>query len=162
MATRGREKGERRREAEYGLIHGNTVRAGQGGAQRYRLEAAPAPKLSHTTRKNRDKARHMNMGYVLFLSMALLFSGIILSNYLGLQADITNSIANIADLKQELNNLRMANDDEYNRIANSIDLEEIRQIAIQELGMIYAQEGQIVDYAGSRDDYVRQIAAIPD
>ncbi|MDR2888293.1 MAG: cell division protein FtsL [Lachnospiraceae bacterium] len=165
MATQGRERIQRQNTARSGqFISGNTVRVGQTIPDRHRrpLEEVPQPRISNTTRKNREKARYMNLGYVLFLTIALLASGVILSNYLGLQADITNSVARIAQLEQELNNLRMSNDDEYNRITNSIDLEEIKRIALQELGMTYADEGQIIDYTSTRDDYVRQIADLPE
>ncbi len=104
----------------------------------------------------------MNLGYVFFLAMALMISGVILSVYLGLQADVTNSITNIARLEKELYDLQLDNDEEYSRITNSIDLEEIKRIAIQELGMGYATEGQIIDFTGSKNDYVRQVADLPE
>ena len=42
------------------------------------------------------------------------------------------------------------------------DLEEVKRIAIQELGMYYAQEGQIISFNGEGSDYVRQTGDIPD
>ena len=104
----------------------------------------------------------MSAGYVLFLSLALLATGCILVGYIKLQSDITNSIKNIARLETQLNDLRLANDEEYNRITSRVDLEEIRRIAIQELGMQYAKEGQIVTFESENNDYVKQIAAIPE
>lgn len=44
----------------------------------------------------------------------------------------------------------------YSRITNSIDLEEIRRIAIGELGMTYAKEGQIESYSSEGNDYMRR------
>ena len=126
------------------------------------IEQSPKKKLSNTARKNREKAEHMNAGYVLFLSLALLATGCILVGYIKLQSDITNSIKNIARLETQLNDLRLANDEEYNRITSRVDLEEIRRIAIQELGMQYAKEGQIVTFESENNDYVKQIAAIPE
>lgn len=126
------------------------------------IEQNPKKKLSNTARKNREKAEHMSFGYVLFLSFALLATGWILVGYIGLQSDITNSIKHIASLENELNDLKLANDEEYNRITSSIDLEEVRRIAIQELGMQYAEEGQIVVFESENNDYVKQVAPIPD
>ncbi len=57
--------------------------------------------------------------------------------------------------------MRLANDEELVRINSSIDLEEIRRIAIGELGMVYATEGQIINYANEGSDYVRQFGDIP-
>ncbi len=126
------------------------------------IEQSPKKKLSNTARKNREKAEHMSAGYVLFLSLALVATGCILVGYIKLQSDITNSIKNIARLETQLNDLRLANDEEYNRITSRVDLEEIRRIAIQELGMQYAKEGQIVTFESENNDYVKQIAAIPE
>ncbi|MCH5248982.1 MAG: cell division protein FtsL [Lachnospiraceae bacterium] len=144
------------REGRY--IQGNTVRKPD---VRREIENAPRKRLSNTTRKNREKARHMSPGYVLFLSMALVAMGWILLNYIKLQSDITNSIKQISSLERELNDLRLANDEEYNRITSSVDLEEVRRIAIQELGMQYAQEGQIITFASENKDYVKQLSSIP-
>lgn len=166
MATQGRgQAGSRngrqqsRQDAYgYGQVQGNTVRKLQTAPAR--IAERPKKQLSHTTRKNREKASHMNMGYVLFLAIALVISGFILTAYIGLQSDITNSIKHIARLERELNNLKLANDEEYSRITNSVDLEEIKRVAIQELGMRYAEEGQIIEFTSSGNDYVRQVASI--
>lgn len=139
-------------------IQGNTVRKPDVTRE---IERKPRKRLSNTTRKNREKAEHMSAGYVLFLSIALIATGWILINYIKLQSDITNSIQQISSLESELNDLKLANDEEYNRITSSIDLEEVRRIAIQELGMTYAKEGQIVKFTSENNDYVKQISSIP-
>lgn len=127
-----------------------------------RQEKRPAGKVSNAARKNRDRALYMNIGYVLFLGVAMLTAGIILTGYLTLQSDITNSIKHIASLESELNTLKLDNDEKYNRITSNVNLAEIRRIAIQELGMQYAGEGQIITYDGEDSDYVRQLGDIPD
>ena len=103
----------------------------------------------------------MSAGYVLFLLTALVATGIILVYYIGLQSDITNSVKHISVLERQLNELKVANEEDYSRISSSVDLEEIRRIAIQELGMLYAQEGQIISFASENSDYVKQMAEIP-
>lgn len=125
------------------------------------IEEAPRKRLSHTTRKNRDKAKHMNFAYVMFLTSALIAAGFILIGYIQLQSSITNSVQNIARLESQLNNLRAENDEQLSRIESSIDLEEVKRIAINELGMRYADEGQIILYSGEGSDYVRQVAELP-
>ena len=125
------------------------------------IEGQPAKKTSNTARKNRERAKHMSAGYVLFLCAALIVTGIILTKYIGLQSDITNSVKHISTLEKQLNDLKLANDEEYSRITSSINLEEIRKVAIQELGMQYAEEGQIVSFASENNDYVKQMADIP-
>ena len=141
------------------MIYGNTVRKLNMGEA---LEQVPSKRLSHTARKNREKAFQMSAGYVIFLSVALLAAGFILSGYIRLQCDITNSIKNIAKLESTLNTISMDNDEEYNRVLASVNLEEIRQTATQELGMKYASEGQIVSISGEDSDYVRQFQDLPE
>ena len=98
---------------------------------------------------------------MMFLCAALAATGMILIYYVGLQSDITNSVKNISKLERELNDLKVKNDEEYSRISSSIDLEEIRRVAIQELGMQYATQGQIISFASESSDYVKQMAEIP-
>ena len=125
------------------------------------IEKRPVKKVSNTARKNRERAKHMSAGYVLFLCIATVVTGIILTNYIGLQSDITNSVKNISTLEKHLNDLKLANDEGYSRITSSVNLEEVRRIAIQELGMQYAEEGQIIPFTSQDNDYVKQMADIP-
>lgn len=113
-------------------------------------------KVSNATRKNREKAHHMNWAYVAFLTIALAFTVLILYNYVGLQSDITNRIKTISVMEKQYNNLKLANDEELGRINGNIDLEQIRAVAIGELGMTYAEEGQMIVIKNSETDYVRQ------
>lgn len=140
-------------------VQGNTARRLE---EELYAPGQPKKQLSNTTRKNREKAHHMSLGYVFFLSMAMILAGAILTWYLSLQSDITNSIKNISSLESQLNALKLENDEEYSRITSNIDLEEVKRIAIQELGMKYAKEGQIITFSGEGSDYVRQVADIPE
>lgn len=117
-------------------------------------------RLSNTARKNRERATHMNLGYVLFLSVAMVFAVVTLCSYIELQSDITNCVDAISELESRYNNLKLANDEEYNRINSSIDLEQIKAVAIGELGMTYAKEGQIIQVEDSETDYVRQTESL--
>lgn len=125
------------------------------------IEEEPRKKLSNQTRKNRERARYMNLGYVVFLAAAMLVAGYVLIGYIQLQADLTAQREQIATLESRLNSLRLSNDEELARINSTLDLEEIRRIAVGELGMVYATEGQIVNYDSEGSDYVRQMGDIP-
>ena len=82
--------------------------------------------------------------------------------YISLQSQITGSVKKIAALESQLNTLKQENDEAYNRANGNLDLDEIKRIAIQEYGMTYATDGQIVTYSdGGGNDYVRQVAPIP-
>lgn len=103
----------------------------------------------------------MNLGYVAFLAAAMLIAGYVLIGYIQMQADLTAQVEQIARLESQLNSLRLSNDEELARVNSSVDLEEIKRIAIGELGMVYATEGQIVNYNYEGSDYVRQVGDIP-
>lgn len=135
-------------------VYGNTAR--QLDVQR-EMEQQPRRTLSNTTRKNRDKARHMSLGYVAFLVLAMCVAGYVLVNYIQLTADITTVTERIASQERELNNLKVANDEELSRITSSVDMDEVKRVAIAELGMVYPQEGQIITYSNEGYDYVRKV-----
>ena len=111
---------------------------------------------SAATRHNRDKAKHMNIGYVVFLTFALLLCAVILINYIHLQASVISHINENTRLETELNTLKRSNDEKKNRLESNIDLEYIRQIAIGELGMVYANEDQIILYKTQKHDSMRK------
>ncbi len=141
---------------KYNYIEGNTARKLE-----HAIYAEPRRRLSNETRHNRDKAYHMNFGYMVFLIAALLAAAYVLIGYIQMQADLTTQVEQIAILQSQLNNLKLTNDEELVRIESSINLEEIRRIAIGELGMEYATEGQIIGYSNEGSDYVRQLEDIP-
>lgn len=140
-------------------INGNL--AGTLNARRA-FEEAPtgAPLKEYIGEHKKSQKMNMSFVYVLFLTAAMVITGIALITYLKLQSDITNSVSNIARLEQTLNNLTLANDDEYSKMNNTVDYDEIRRIAIEELGMVYASENQIISYKRENSDYVRQLNSL--
>lgn len=119
----------------------------------------PKKTLSVSARRNREKAHHMSFGYVAFLVAALLVTGYFVMQYLQLQSKLTSEIKMISSMESKVNKMKMDNDEEYNRILNNVDLEEVKRVAIGELGMVYASEGQIVLYESVGNDYMRKVAA---
>lgn len=159
QAASSYDRNSRRREWEYEeYIDGNTVRKTQLETL---LEEDPKKQLHLRARKNREKAVHMNFGYVAFLVGALVLMGVILISYINLRSEITSSIKRISRMESELYSLQQENDEYETRINSSVNLEDVRRIAIEELGMKYASEGQIVNVEGGSDDYVRKYAEIP-
>ena len=137
-------------------VRGNTARRYSNPAHERRTIHVHDPLHQHKRR------HHMSLGYLLFLTLAMVFMVGTLAWYITLQSEVTNSVKNIAQLESQLNHLKQDNDEAYNRANGNVDLEEVKRIAIQEYGMIYASEGQIITYSdGGGNDYVRQIAPIP-
>lgn len=135
-------------------VYGNTVRktnvARPYEAPGRQTKKAPAKKAAtgHAT---------MSIFHTMIMLSALAICALILVNYIQLRSELTNTIGVVAGLESEISSLRSANNDMDSRIRNSIDLEEIRRIAIGELGMTYAQEGQIITYTPVQQDYMRGV-----
>lgn len=128
---------------------------------RIAIHEEPIKRVSNTTRKNREKAAHMNLGYVAFLVAALCLTMGVLYGYITLQAGNTAMVEEIAALESQLNSLKLDNDEEYSRIMSTVDMEHVKEVAMGELGMQYAEEGQIIEVEGNGDDYVRQYENMP-
>lgn len=149
------------RSGGYGdyYIDGNTARKID---VRKEIHRAPAPiDNPDMQRRVRERHVHMNFGYVVFLVAALVLSSLILVNYINIQAQNTAIKESIAKKERQLNSMKMANDEEYSRIISSVDLDHVKDVAINELGMQYAEEGQVVTIETQGDDYVRQYAQMP-
>ena len=148
-----------RREPERYYIDGNTAR---------KLQPLPQQRTRTThqgtrhNQKRRMKVSPMNLGYISFMIASVLVVCVVLMGYINLQSDITNRVTHISKMESELKNLKLANDETYTKIMSNVDLDEIKRIAIGELGMKYAKEGQVITYSGEGSDYVRQYGDIPE
>lgn len=140
-------------------IEGNTVRKIQPAERPKRRQD---PGRQHRNRQNRrESIQYVNVFYTVFLAAAacmVLWSSV---NYLQLQAETTSRIKNISSLELKLEEMRKENDDNYTRIMTAVDLDYIKDVAINELGMVYAGEDQVIMYDGGTRDYVRQNGEIP-
>ena len=138
-------------------MNGNTAR---------QTRTAPAPerrqvRVVEPAGRKRGKNQKMSLGYVLFMSVALAFMGVMLVFYIGLQSEVKSTVKTISQKESELNDLRNSNDEMESRVKSDVDLEEIKEIAMGQLGMIYAKEGQIETFLSEDSDYVRQLQEIP-
>ncbi|MCR5398938.1 MAG: cell division protein FtsL [Lachnospiraceae bacterium] len=134
-------------------VEGNAVRENAPDYER----GPQIKKINPAAKRNREKAKRMDLGYILFLTIAVCITAITLLGYIKLQSELTVSSKRVASLERELNNLRLSNDESLARINASVNLEEIKQVAVEELGMTYAKEGQVVIVSSEGSDYVRQI-----
>lgn len=124
------------------------------------LDEEPRRRPDVAVRKQSDRAKNMNLPYVLFLVGAMAVLVLVIANYIQANAEVTASVRNIGTLENQYLNLKTDNDEAYNRIVNSVDLDEVRRVAQEELGMHYALEGQIITYTDTIGDYVKQYSDI--
>lgn len=160
MGRAGSQGGSRKSTQNYHYIDGSAVRKLQTTQTERKYERSRT--RAQSVRRTKIKAVPMNKGYIAVVAAAFVIVCSVLMSYVKIQSDITNHINHISELESRLNELRLANDETYTKIMSSIDLEEIKRIAVNELGMKYAKEGQVVQYTGEGNDYVRQYGEVPE
>lgn len=132
-------------------VVGNTVR-----------KTEQQPSVSRNVIRARERARHMDMRYVVFLSLCAAMTVVICVHYLKLHAQYTYLQKQASSMTLQLNNLRMENDTVYSEIVSGVDLEKVKKRAENDLGMTYPKQSQIVTYEAPDSDYVKQYGEIPD
>lgn len=118
----------------------------------------PVP-VEHNPGKNKQG---IGLLYIAFLTVML---GILVGSflyYVRLNSQITALSDRVSIAQQKLDNLTLENDDEYSKMINTIDYDEIRRVAIEDLGMVYPSEDQIITYTLENSDYVRQFNNLSD
>ncbi len=139
------------------VVFGNTVRV---------VQSAPQTREDDYRRSQveevRERALSMNLSYVLFLTVAAVAVVTICIYFLKLQATSTQLQKRTVSLQTTLKDIKMENDIVYNEILSGIDLEQVRQTAIDDYGMTYPSEKQYVSYSVASSDYVKQYEEIPE
>ncbi len=118
--------------------------------------------VSAAARKNRVKAMRMGKGYVLFLAVVSAIALVLCVNYLQLRSQLTTQLKEIAAQESELSTLKADNDALYNTVIASVDLEQVKETAINKLGMQYPTEDQIITFGTAGNSYVRQYEDVPE
>lgn len=168
MAVRqnGREQGESYRRkggvASQMYVRGNVVTKPEEPLHRHEKSPERPKKTSRQVRRNRKLAFDMNSAYVIFLAVAAVMALVVCVNYIELQSRITSRSKNITAMQEELAKLREENNTKYNAVMDSVNLDEIRDRAINELGMVYASPDRIVGYESPATDYVKKYEDIPE
>jgi len=150
-------------------VDGNTVRRMEAmpdyrKERRGRQEREREEELRKRRRaaaRNQEKALRMSKSYVVFLTMAVTVFGVFCGAYIKLQSDVTARMKAIASLESQVTDLKADNDEAYKRINTAVDLDAIKAKAIDELGMFYATQDQIVYYSVDKTDYMNQYNEIP-
>lgn len=151
-----------RRAPKAAYVYGNTAPAVQPmHRQPEKPQTTRRHAVSYTVRRNQEKALHMNLPYVIMLTVAAVCVLSICVNYLHVQSSITSRIYNIEKLEREIEQLKAENDALSVRINTGVDLNYVYQVATEELGMVYANRDQVLLYDRTESEYVRQYEDIP-
>ena len=114
-----------------------------------------------SSKQNKEKAKVMNPGYVIFLSVMTITMFVVLSYYMQLHFQANVQMHKIVSLESQVAELKLDNDARYMRAQGKIPLTTIRQRATTELAMIYPAENQIVYYNVDKADFMEQYEDIP-
>ncbi len=141
-------------------VDGNTVRK---SAEPARPEERPKERrVSRQATRNRHKALQMSKGYVLFLSLVSVATLFVCVHFIQLRSTVTSQLKEVASLETQLNQLIAENDALYDKTVSDINLDHIKNVAIDKLGMSYAAENQIIWYSSNAtNSYVRQYQDVP-
>jgi len=139
-------------------IDGNTVRVRETLPARREEEEILRVSVQPEQRPVRVR---INVPYVLTLLVVTLLFGYLCFSYLKVNASINASMNRIASLEQQLVKARAENAVLENRLSAQMDLEEVFRIAVEEMGMVYPDENEVVEYTEQMREYVRQHENVP-
>ena len=115
----------------------------------------------NAVKRNRERALHMSRGYVAFLSVCVVVVAFAAVSLIQIQSQVTQRMEHIAALESQITDLKADNDARYKEIITSVDLDHIKNVAINELGMQYATEEQVIYYSVENNNFMDQYSDIP-
>ena len=160
-SSRRRSGGREAKENMHAYVEGTAVRRLEA-APRQQIQKKKNPSISASTRSNRERASQMNVRYVVFLTAAAVATVWMCVNYLQLKAQGTRLQKQVTALETSRDAAILQNDSDYNRIMAGVDMEHVKDVAVNELGMGYATKNQVQTYSLDDSDYVRQYADVPE
>jgi len=125
-----------------------------------RPERRPVPKKRVSEKV--DRALAFDFRYTVFVASAVLIMVAAWFFMLAMEAKVKNQQNNINQLETQLETLQNDNAARKNEMSNMYTLDDVYDIATNELGMVYAKKGQIIYYDSAEEDYVKQYQDVPE
>lgn len=107
-------------------------------------------------RANRERETRFGVGYVAFLSVVCIITVLLCINFLQLRSRVTTQSVKIASMESNLSSLKQDNDAYYKDVLASVTIDDVREAALNRLGMHYPSEDEIRYYSTDDGSYVRQ------
>ena len=149
----------------YYYTEGNTVRqVAQPLPDRHTREREIREERERRKRQERRKMQRMMRKkriYSMYVAMVAATVVGLFVGYINLTNSITTHMDNISALEQDISDLKASNSATESRIASQTNLGEIKAVAVNEMGMVYANADQIVYYDMESSDYMNQYHNIP-
>ncbi len=129
--------------------------------QREREKREDAVRRQRITDRKRAAALRKNRLLTGYMIVAVMLTCAMLVGYVALQTNVSTRMNHVAELESELAKVNADNKAATSRIATTTNLSEIKDKAINDLGMVYATSNQIVYYSVDGSDYMSQYHDIP-
>ena len=172
-------------QARFSHIEGNTVRKPDYAQRALRYNNAvpekpireiPEPERRTTVRPERrttarpEKRTYRQPRYMtsigkstmLVLTLAIAATLYCCIEFLKLQYQVNKMEKEIVSLENTLNEMVTENNAAYEQIKTAYDLDYVYNVAVNELGMVYPNNNEIITLKSTDESYVRQYADIPD
>lgn len=150
-------------------VEGSTVRKIDTAPEREyvperRRKAAPERQERRERRVNAkvDRALAFDMRYTVFVVSSVLIMVCACLMMLYMESKINAQQRNINNMEAQLENIENDNAAYEMSLKNMYTLDDIYDVAANELGMVYAKKGQIVYYESANEDYVTQYQDVPE
>lgn len=150
-------------------VEGSTVRKIDSEPSREyvperRREAAPARRKNTAKRVSAkvDKALAFDLKYTVFVVASVLIMVAACVFMLYMESKIDEQQRNINNMEAQLESIENDNAAYEASLKNMYTMDEIYDVAANELGMVYAKKGQIIYYDSADEDYVKQYQDVPD
>ena len=141
-------------------VHGNTVR------KHHTIHQLNMPSSNREQKKKKSPkvvpAPAWSIKSLLFFITAVAIAFGICVSYLYTTQSITVMSKRINTLESEILDLKIQNDEAYNKINTLVDLDYIYEIAVNELGMVHVKGSQVIPYISKKSSSVRQYKEIPE
>ncbi len=140
-------------------VEGNTVR---------KTSPVPVPEKRHSveqnpkTKKKIERVLAFDLKYTMALVIAVGLTFVACISMVSVQAEMNAQNKRIAALEADYQALVNDNDAVTSKLNSDVDLDLIKKTAMEELGMVYPSEGQIVTYDSTKEQYVKQYQDVPD
>lgn len=109
-----------------------------------------------------DRALAFNLKYTVCVGMAVMIMIGACFTMLFMESKLNKQQKNIVNLESELQTIKDENAAFEVALENMYSLDQIYDVATNELGMVYARKGQIVYYDSANEDYVKQYQDVPE
>ncbi len=112
--------------------------------------------IARRVEDNRQRAASMNIGFVMFMALAIAICAIVCYFYISLQGQVSSRMLAVSTVEQQLEEVMADNDAFEQRLNVGQDLNLIKQRAQEELGMRAVEEENIIYYDVNETDYMLQ------